>query len=168
NLPYGPAADGHANTWSLKTPKGIAVKGYTSAERSNLESKLYNVFLSKRGANFTLWNFTSKLGEPIEAVIAIDWVTFILQRNIFIQLLNQRAVPLNDNGMLTIVGKVAEAAAEAEKKGAHVPGTSVITYPKYAELPEADRNAGIFSGIVLEAKVQRMTQQVKVRYNITA
>lgn len=167
NLPYGPAADGSANTWSFKTPAGVAAKVYTSSERSNLESKFYNVFTPKAGQNCTLFNFCAD-GEPIEAKINIFWTTFLIQRNVFTQLLNKRAVPLNDNGMLTIIGKIAEATDEAEQKGALVPGETTITYPKFSELPEADRNAGIFSGIVVEAKIQRAIQKVKVRFVITA
>lgn len=167
NLPYGPAADGSANTWSFKTPVGVAAKVYTSSERSNLESKFYNVFTPKAGQNCTLYNFCAD-GEPIEAKINIFWTTYLIQRNAFTQLLNKRAVSLNDNGMLTIIGKIAEATDEAEQKGALVPGETTITYPKFSELPEADRNAGIFSGIVVEAKVQRAIQKVKVRFVITA
>jgi hypothetical protein len=167
NLPYGPPVTGEANTWSFKTPKGVSAKVYTSSERANLSSKNYNVYTIKAGQNVTLFNRTFQ-GEPIEAIINIDWVTFLLQRNIFTQLLNKRAVPLNDNGMLTVVGKVIEAAEEAESKGALVPGSSQVTYPKFSELPEVDRNAGVFSGIVLSAQIQRAIQKVNVTFKITA
>lgn len=168
NLPYGPPADGVLNTWSFKTPKGVTTKPYSTSERNNLESKGYNVFVTKRGTALTLFNYTAVAGQPIEAVINIDWMVFLFQRNIFTLLLNKRAVPLNDNGMLTIIGQVAEAVDEGESKGALVPGESTITYPKYADLPEADRNAGIFSGIVVESKIQRATQKVLIRFIITA
>jgi hypothetical protein len=169
NLPYGPAMDGSANTWSFKAPKGtnIAPRGYSTSERSNLESNAYNVYVSKRGTNLTLWNRTAT-GEPIEAIINRDWTVYLIQRNVFTLLLNKRAVPLNDNGMLTVIGQISAAMDEAESKGAIVPGSTTITYPRFDELPEADRNAGIFSGIVVEAKIQRAIQKVKVRFIITA
>jgi len=125
------------------------------------------VYISARGTNYTLRNKTFA-GEPIEAIINRDWIVYLLQTYIFTLLLNKRAVPLNDNGMLTVIGQVSAAMDEAMSKGAVVPDSVTVTYPRFSELPEADRNAGIFSGIVVEAKIQRAIQKVKIRFVITA
>lgn len=167
NLPYGPQAGGPLNTWSFKQPKLVQAKSYTTSERSNLKSKSINVYTTMGGQSTTLYNYTAT-GEPIEAIINRDWTVFVIQRNVFTLLLNKRAVPLNDNGMLTVVGAISSAMEEATAKGAMVPGSVTITYPRFADLPEVDRNAGVFSGIVVEAKIQRATQKVNVRFVITA
>jgi hypothetical protein len=136
-LPFEPGSQ----TWAFKSPTGITADSLTPGQESAIWAKNGNTYTTTAGVSLTRKGFCVS-GERIDVMVGVDWIKARLQERVFGLLVNNRKIPMDDNGILLVYNKVAEVLKEAEARGILVAGETTITAPRYKDLTAEQKLAG--------------------------
>lgn len=134
-FPYEPGT----STYAYKTLKGIAPDNVTGKE-TTLQNKNCNYYSEVGGVNITQEGKVAS-GEWIDIIIGTDWIEARLREAVYSALKNNRKIPYDDTGIAIIEGLVKGVLNEAASKGILQQDSIVVTVPRYADIPQADKIA---------------------------
>lgn len=132
-FPYDPGT----STWAYKTLKGITPDNIAGKE-TPLQNKNCNYYSEVGGVNITQEGKVAS-GEWIDIIIGTDWLEARLREEVFSAFVNNRKIPYDDTGIAMIEGLVKGVLQRAAKAGILQEDSIVVTVPKYADIPQADK-----------------------------
>lgn len=135
-FPYDPGT----STWAYKTLKGVAPDSITGAKESALQGKNCNYYSEVGGVNITQEGKVAS-GEWIDIIIGTDWIEARLREAVYSALVNNRKIPYDDSGITLIEGLVKGVLNQAAAAGILQADSIVVTAPRYADIPQADKLA---------------------------
>lgn len=134
-FPYEPGS----STWAYKTLKGITPDN-VSGKETTLQNKNCNYYSEVGGVNITQEGKVAS-GEWIDIIIGTDWIEARLRESVYSAFVNNRKIPYDDTGIAVIEGLVKGVLNEAASKGILQADSIVVTVPRYADIPQADKIA---------------------------
>lgn len=154
--------DPGTETWHLKELSGITPSVLSATEKTTLNENHINVFLRYMGSSVTVGGYTLA-GEWIDIIRFRDWLKRELQQNVFQAIKGSKKVPMTDNGIGMIEGKMTEtllkgqalggiAPSEFDANGNETPGYTVVV-PKASELSAEDKKNRNLTGCRFSAKL---------------
>lgn len=135
-FPYDPGI----STWAYKTLKGVAADNITPAKETALQNKNCNYYSEVGGVNITQEGKVAS-GEWIDIIIGTDWIEARLREAVYSALVNNRKIPYDDSGITLIEGLVKGVLNQAAAAGILQADSIVVTVPRYADIPQADKLA---------------------------
>ena len=135
-FPYDPGT----STWAYKTLKGVTPDSITGAKESALQGKNCNYYSEVGGVNITQEGKVAS-GEWIDIIIGTDWIESRLREAVYSALVNNRKIPYDDSGITLIEGLVKGVLNQAAAAGILQADSIVVTVPRYADIPQADKLA---------------------------
>ena len=135
-FPYEPGT----STWAYKTLKGVTPDSITGAKESALQGKNCNYYSEVGGVNITQEGKVAS-GEWIDIIIGTDWIEARLREAVYSALVNNRKIPYDDSGITLIEGLVKGVLNQAAAAGILQADSIVVTVPRYADIPQADKLA---------------------------
>lgn len=133
--PYEPGT----STWAYKTLKGISPAN-VSGKETTLQHKNCNYYSKVGGVNITQEGKVAS-GEWIDIIIGTDWIEARLREAVYSALVNNRKIPYDDSGITLIEGLVKGVLNQAAAAGILQADSIVVTVPRYADIPQADKLA---------------------------
>lgn len=134
-FPYEPGS----STWAYKTLKGITPDNVAGKE-TTLQNKNCNYYSEVGGVNITQEGKVAS-GEWIDIIIGTDWIEARLRESVYSAFVNNRKIPYDDTGIAVIEGLVKGVLNEAASKGILQADSIVVTVPRFADIPQADKLA---------------------------
>lgn len=135
-FPYDPGT----STWAYKTLKGVAADNITPAKETALQNKNCNYYSEVGGVNITQEGKVAS-GEWIDIIIGTDWIEARLREAVYSAFVNNRKIPYDDSGITLIEGLVKGVLNQAAAAGILQKDSIVVTVPRYADIPQADKLA---------------------------
>lgn len=135
-FPYEPGT----STWAYKSLKGVTPDSITGAKESALQGKNCNYYSEVGGVNITQEGKVAS-GEWIDIIIGTDWIEARLREAVYSALVNNRKIPYDDSGITLIEGLVKGVLNQAAAAGILQADSIVVTVPRYADIPQADKLA---------------------------
>ena len=135
-FPYEPGT----STWAYKTLKGVTPDSITGAKESALQGKNCNYYSEVGGVNITQEGKVAS-GEWIDIIIGTDWIEARLREAVYSAFVNNRKIPYGDSGITLIEGLVKGVLNQAAAAGILQADSIVVTVPRYADIPQADKLA---------------------------
>ena len=133
-FPYEPGT----STWAYKTLKGVTPDSITGAKESALQGKNCNYYSEVGGVNITQEGKVAS-GEWIDIIIGTDWIEARLREAVYSAFVNNRKIPYDDSGITLIEGLVKGVLNQAAAAGILQADSIVVTVPRYADIPQADK-----------------------------
>jgi len=161
-FPFEPGS----STWAYKTLAGVTPDNLTSAQKTAAQGKNCNTYTNVGGVNITEKGITTA-GEFIDIMIGIDWLEARLMETVYGALVNERKIAYDDSGIQAVGGLVRSVLDEAGRKGILQSDTIVLTLPKYAEIPQADRIARHLPDITFTALLQGAIHTVAINGTVS-
>ena len=106
-------------------------------------------------------------GEFIDIIIGIDWIQANLQATVFGALVSQGKLPYDDSGIQAVKSLVNGVLVQAAAMGILQADSIVVTVPKYADIPVADRNSRNLPDVKFTALLQGAVQTVQIRGTVS-
>lgn len=157
-LPFDPGSQ----TWAFKNLAGVSADSLTSAQENAVLGKEGNVYITVGGVDVTR-NGTTASGEYIDVIRGLDWLESRLQEAVFQNLVQRRKIPFSDAGITMIGGIVEGVLSEAVNAGVLQPGSVVVTLPKYADIPLADKTARNLPDVKFTALLEGAIHSVEIQ-----
>lgn len=161
-FPYEPGS----STWAYKTLKGVKADSITAAQETVLKSKNCNYYMVVGGVPVTQEGKVAS-GEWIDIIIGTDWIEARLREAVFSALVNNRKVPFTDPGITVIEGLVKGVLKQAAAAGIIQEDSIVVTVPKAADVPQADRANRYLPDIKFQALYQGAIQRTTINGTIS-
>ncbi len=162
-LPYLPGSE----TWKFKTLTGVPAVAMTPTQETNALNKNVMIYHFVGGIAITEEGVVSD-GEFIDNIRFQDWLKAQFQQNIFQFLADSPKVPFDDTGISAIQSIVMAVL----KQGVSVGGLAatpvpVVTVPKAADVPLADRQVRKLSGIKWSATLASAVHSAELQGTIS-
>ena len=160
-FPYDPGT----STWAYKTLAGIKPDN-VSGKETTLQNKNCNYYSEVGGVNITQEGKVAS-GEWIDIIIGTDWLEARLREEVFSALVNNRKIPYDDTGIAMIEGLVKGVLQRAAKAGILQEDSIVVTVPKYADIPQADKLARKLPDVKFRALYQGAIHRTTINGTIS-
>lgn len=160
-FPYDPGT----STWAYKTLKGVTPDNIAGKE-TPLQNKNCNYYSEVGGVNITQEGKVAS-GEWIDIIIGTDWLEARLREEVFSALVNNRKIPYDNTGIAMIEGLVKGVLQRAAKAGILQEDSIVVTVPKFADIPQADKLARKLPDVKFTALYQGAIQRTTINGTIS-
>jgi hypothetical protein len=146
-FPQNPGSD----TWAFKTLPGVAVSTMLEAEYQAAQTKHANTYTQVQGLNITFSGITAS-GEYYDTTRFIDWISAIIQVDVFALVASLPKVPYTDLGVDMIKNSIAADLARGVKVGgfAATPAPTVSA-PLVATVSTIDKAARLLPDVTFTA-----------------
>lgn len=161
-LPFDPGS----STYAYKTIAGVTADPLTTTQRNAIQAKNCNTYCERGGVNVTQKGVMAS-GEFIDIIIGLDWLESRLMETVYGALVNERKISYDDGGIQAVAGLVQSVLEEAGRAGILQIDTISVTYPKYAEIPQADRLARNLPDIKFSALLQGAIHTVAIEGTVS-
>lgn len=161
-FPYEPGT----STWAYKTLKGVTPDSITGAKESALHGKNCNYYSEVGGVNITQEGKVAS-GEWIDIIIGTDWIEARLHEAVYSALVNNRKIPYDDSGITLIEGLVKGVLNQAAAAGILQADSIVVTVPRYADIPQADKLARKLPNVKFTALYQGAIHRTTINGTIS-
>ena len=161
-FPYDPGS----STWAYKTLNGVSPDNITSTKETNILSKNCNFYSEVGGVNITQEGKVAS-GEWIDIIIGTDWLEARLRESVYSALVNNRKIPYDDTGIAMIEGLVKGVLNQAASAGILQADSIVVTVPRYADIPQADKLARKLPDVKFTALYQGAIHRVTINGTIS-
>lgn len=148
-------------TWKFKTLAGVAAVNLTTSHRTNLTGKKENSYESVAGVNITFDGWTAD-GDYLDNRRGIDKLENEVQTEVFGALAGANKIPYTDPGIAVVEGRVRRALRRMADAGILDPTTIVVTVPKVADVPAADKTARTLKNVQFNATLQGAVHAVEI------
>lgn len=134
-LPITPGGE----NWAYKTIAGVTPDSLTDSEMDALDGKWANYYVTRGGFPLTIGGRVAGQ-DYLDITRGIDWLTSLIQANVFGQIIALDKIPYNDEG-IAIVEAQLMAALEAAKKAKFLSSYQILptTYAEQTSQDKADR-----------------------------
>lgn len=156
-------------TWKFKPEIGITPDVLSTTEYNNIVNNYGNVYETVGVASIVSSEATVVSGEYIDIIHGTDWLQVRIAEGLFSLLINSKKIPFTEKGSGAIEGVIEYWL----KKGEHpdinllVPGESIVTMPRVADISDADRLARFFSGITFSGKYAGAVHKIGINGKLT-
>ena len=161
-LPFDPGS----STYAYKTVAGVTADPLTTTQRNAIQAKNCNTYCERGGVNVTQKGVMAS-GEFIDIIIGLDWLESRLMETVYGALVNERKISYDDGGIQSIAGLVQSVLEEAGRAGVLQIDTISVTYPRYSEVPQADRLARHLPDIKFSALLQGAIHTVSIEGTVS-
>ena len=157
-LPLTPGSE----TWKFKTLNSISYSDLSATEENNAFSKNCNTYEYIGGVGITQ-NGTMAVGEYIDIIRGVDWLTSTIQSYVYSVLVNNPKVPYTDAGITAIESQIRRALllGIANNFIATDP-PYLISVPSAASVPPADKAARVLNNVTFQATLAGAIQLVRI------
>lgn len=156
-------------TMKFKTLNGVEVTNLSTSEKTNAAAKRANTYTEVAGIAIVEEGVTSAAGEFIDVVRGVDWLQARLQERIFTLFINNDKVPFTDIGVGLIEAEIAAQLQDAITAGLLAADPApVVTVPRVADVPFADRAARCLTGLTFNATLAGAIHKVEIQGTVTA
>ncbi len=135
-------------TFALKTLIGIAVSSLTPTQRANAKAKYCTTYETRGGLNQTSSGKVGS-GKNVDQIHGRDWLSSVIQTNIFALLSGTDKVPFDDGG----IGSVEQVTKQAGAFGVsrNYLESYTTTFPLKSALSSSDITARLLTGAKMNA-----------------
>lgn len=162
-LPFNPGSE----TWAFKNLAGVAYSDLSTNQENNAHNKNCNTFEYIGGVGITL-NGVVSVGEYIDVIRGIDWLTSTIQSYVYSTLVNSPKVPYTDSGITAIQAQVQRALAQGVTNQLLSDDPApVVTVPKAANVSSADKAARILRNVNFTATLAGAIQAIQITGTVT-
>ena len=161
-FPYDPGS----STWAYKTLNGVASDNITATKETALVAKNCNFYSEVGGVKITQEGKVAS-GEWIDIIIGTDWLEARLRETVYSALVNNRKIPYDDTGIAMIEGLVKGVLNQAASAGILQADSIVVTVPRYADIPQADKLARKLPDVNFTALYQGAIHRVTINGTIS-
>lgn len=148
-------------TWAFKTLTNVTVDDLTETQKIAALAKNANIYVSEYGKNITRDGNLAKDEFFIDTTRGIDWLAARINEDVAALILNTNKIPYTDGGISAIEAVIKARLENAVEIGLLSPSPApVVTVPKLANIPVADRNIRKVSGITFRATLAGAIHQV--------
>jgi hypothetical protein len=161
-FPYDPGS----STWAYKTLRGVTSDKITGNAESALKAKNCNYYTVVGGVAITQEGKVAS-GEWIDIIIGTDWIEARLRETVYSALVNNRKFPYDDSGIAVIEGLVKGVLNQAAGAGILQADSIVVTVPRYADIPQADKIARHLPDVKFTALYQGAIHRVTINGTIS-
>lgn len=162
-LAGGLTYDPGSMTFAFKESVGSLPDNLSSTAKVNLTAKKANWYETLAGRNIFL-NGTVASGEYADIIVGVDWLKARIQEDIFERLANLPKIPMTNAGLTIIEAIIRARLIEGKRVGLLNPDSEpIITIPDVNDIPLADRQARIASGIEFEDQLAGAVHKTIIR-----
>lgn len=161
-FPYDPGS----STWAYKTLKGVTPDTLTGSQETALKNKNCNYYMIVGGVAITQEGKVAS-GEWIDIIIGTDWIEARLRESVYSALVNNRKLPYDDSGIAVVEGLVKGVLNQAAGAGILQADSIVVTVPRYADIPQADKIARHLPDVKFTALYQGAIHRVTINGTIS-
>lgn len=158
-LPYTPGSE----TWAFKTLGGdISYSELSSNQENNAFNKQCNTYEFVGGVGITQRG-TVAVGEYIDIIRGVDWLTSTIQTLVYSTLVNSAKVPYTDSGITAIEGQIRSALQQGIDNNfiAQDPPYQIFV-PTAASVPAIDKTNRILRNVSFQATLAGAIQAVQI------
>jgi hypothetical protein len=156
-----PETPGSVN-WKFQRLVGITPDSLTSTEITNLKTANLNFFETVAGANIISSEAVVASGEYIDIIRGTDKLSTRMSERIFTTLVNEKKVPLTNDGGATIENDMRAELQISVDDGFLVGDSIIVTVPDASTLSPADKAARFYSGITFSGDFQGAVNKVGI------
>jgi hypothetical protein len=157
-LPLQPGSE----TWAFKTLNSIPYTDVSSTQQANAFAKNANLYQYIGGVGITQ-NGTVAVGEYIDIIRGVDWLTSTIQSYVYSILVSNPKVPYTDQGITAVeseIRAVLELGIANNFIAANPP--YIITVPLAANVSSIDKANRILRNVIFQATLAGAIQAVDI------
>jgi hypothetical protein len=155
--------DPGSETWKFKTLVGVANSNLTTNQSANALNKNANTYQSIGSVNITQ-NGTTGSGEFIDIVRGIDWLTNVIQTNVYSILVNNPKIPYTDAGIAMVQGQVFKSLQLGiDQNFLSDDPAPIVTVPLASAVPAIDKTQRILRNVNFTATLAGAIHAVVIR-----
>jgi len=159
--------DPGSETWKFKTLQGVANSSLTTNQSNNALNKNANTYQNVGNVNITM-NGTTGQGEFIDIIRGVDWLTNLIQTNVFSVLVNQPKVPYTDAGIAVIESQVFKSLQQGIANNFLSDNPApIVTVPLAANVPTIDKTQRILRNVNFQATLAGAIHAVFIRGTVS-
>ena len=158
-----PTTPGSEN-WMFKSIVGITPDNLTDTQRSYLDAKNANYYITLGGVNIAIGGKVAS-GEYIDIIRGTDALQSAIQTDIFGKLVNLDKIPFTDAGIAIIESRLRAQLENFKQSGFILSYT--VTVPLAANISSNDKAARTLNGISFVAVVQGAVDKLNINGIIT-
>jgi len=157
-LPLTPGSE----TWAFKTLNSISYSDLSSNQESNAFKKNCNTYEYVGGVGITQRG-TMAVGEYIDIIRGVDWLTSTIQTYVYSVLVNSPKIPYTDAGITAIESQIRRALQLAISNDfiAQDPPYQIFV-PKAANVPSVDKANRILRNVKFQATLAGAIQAIRI------
>lgn len=162
-LPFDPGSE----TWAFKTLNSIAYSNLSSTQENNAFSKNCNTYEYIGGVGITQKG-TVAVGEYIDIIRGVDWLTSTIQSYVYNLLVNSQKVPYTDSGITAIESQVRRALQLGVENNfiAQNPAYQIFV-PLASSVPSVDKANRILRNVKFQATLAGAIHAVVITGNVS-
>lgn len=157
-LPYAPGSE----TWAFKTLNTISYSDLSTTQETNAFNKQCNTYEFVGGVGITQRG-TVAVGEYIDIIRGVDWLTSNIQVLVYSLLVNSPKIPYTDSGITAIEGQIRKALQQGIDNNfiAQNPAYQIFV-PTAASVPAIDKTNRILRNVKFQATLAGAIQAVQI------
>ena len=153
--------DPGSNTWALKQLVTIPYSNLTATQSQNCRGKYANTYEYIAGKGVTRDGKVSG-NEYIDIVIGIDWLTSVVQTNVYNVLLANPKVPYTDAGITAIQGAIEQALTQGVNQNFIVSNSYEVFVPLASSVSSTDKVNRVLNNVSFQAVLAGAIQAVNI------
>lgn len=154
-------------TWKFKTLSGITADTLTGSEVTNLKAKNANFYEAVAGTSIITSEAVVVGGEYIDIMRGVDWLQARIGEAVFIRLINEKKIPLTDQGIAVIETELRTELNNGVDVGLIAPGTITVSVPLASALLDADKAVRLLDGITFTGDLAGAVHKSKIVGKLT-
>lgn len=157
-LPLTPGSE----TWAFKNLVSISTSDLSGTQESNAFAKSCNTYEYVGGIGITQRG-TMAVGEYIDIIRGVDWLTSNIQTNVYNLLVNSPKVPYTDSGITAVEGQIRQALQLGVDNNfiASSPPYQIFV-PTAASVPSNDKANRILKNVKFQATLAGAIQAINI------
>jgi Protein of unknown function (DUF3383) len=153
-------------TWAYKSLNGVGVSQLTTNDRTVINNKNGNYFVSMGGIGVMLEGKTTK-GEYIDIIQGLDWLTNNMQSKIANALLSSDKIPYTNQGIAIIESMVRNSLNEAVGREIIDESSIKVEVPDIRDISPSERNSRILPDVTFEARLSGAIHKIIVQGTVS-
>jgi hypothetical protein len=163
-LPLDPGSE----TWAHKALSGVSVYNLTDTQRSALDGKNGNYYISAGGLALTYPGKTAS-GEWFDVTRFVDWLQARLRERLIGLLANNSKVPFTDAGIALVVAEIRAQLQQGVAVGGLAESPAfTISAPLASDVSSVDRAARTLPDVTFSARLAGAIHAIELTGNIAA
>ena len=164
-LPWLPGSQ----TWAYKSPSGLVADDWSSSDITELDTANNN-YATTVSALTVIRPGKTHGGEWIDVTRGIDWIKARIQESLFAVLVQLRKIPFTNSGVEIIKAEIQAVLDVAVAQGIlsdDPENRPFVTAPNVSDVPVADRNNRILSGVEFQGTLAGAVHSVTLIGNVS-
>lgn len=162
-LPLTPGSE----TWAFKNLVSISTSDLSGTQESNAFAKQCNTYEYVGGVGITQRG-TVAVGEYIDIIRGVDWLTSTIQTNVYNLLVNSPKIPYTDSGITAVEAQIRQALQLGIDNNfiASSPPYQIFV-PTAASVPSNDKANRILRNVKFQATLAGAIQAIQIQGTVS-